>query len=611
MTPGATLSRYIGVRFLAWCAGVFGAMEVIVFLLDYVELIRRSASRHGATLISLLEMAALKQPYMAQQIMPFAILFGTMLLFWRMTRSNELVIARSAGVSAWQFLTPAIGVSFVIGVFAVTIFNPIASIMQARYEALEARILQTSSNNLTVSRTGFWLRQSDDNGAAAVIHADNMRMPQTRLTDVTVLTFAKDTRTDRPHRRQIGVARATATGTSRTARAGRRRNRRRRSPNLDLPTNLTPRKIQEGFAAPETMSFWQLPGFITPAGKFRLLGAAPPALFRRAAGAADPVHRSGRRRRRIQPPHAAPRRRRLDDRRRNRLRVRALFPFGRGAGAGSCRRDPGGAGGMDAGGRELADRRQPRLPSRRRLSCHAPPRRRVVDSCCLRLAVSAGGATQIAAPEGDNRKTAYLFSADEVQFDQDLGLIVAKGHVEISQGDEILLADTVTLQSAHRHRDRFGPCPLMEPSGDVIFADYAELHDNFKNGFIRDIRMLLSDRSRLAGNTARRINGTRMEIRRGVYSPCDLCKDDPTRAPVWQIRAERIVDDKELQNIEYYDAEMEIDGVPIMWMPYFTSPDPSVKRQSGFLPATRRLQHQSRVPYRNARITGRSAPTRT
>jgi len=262
MTPGATLSRYIAVRFLAWCAGVFGAMEVIVFLLDYVELIRRAASRPGATLISLLEMAALKQPYMAQQIMPFAILFGTMLLFWRMTRSNELVIARSAGVSAWQFLTPAIGASFLVGVFAVTIFNPIASVTQARYEALESHVLQTSSNNMTVSHTGFWLRQSDETGAAAVIHADNMRMPQMLLSGVTVLTFAKDTELTG----RIDAKSASLGDGSWHIRDGTRWTPSQQPApfgHLDLPTNLTPNKIQEGFAAPETMSFWQLPGFIS------------------------------------------------------------------------------------------------------------------------------------------------------------------------------------------------------------------------------------------------------------------------------------------------------------------------------------------------------------
>src|SRR5665213_1074893 len=195
----------------------------------------------------------------------------------------------------------------------------------------------------------------------------------------------------------------------------------------------------------------------------------------------------------------------------------------------------------------------------------------------------------------------YLFAADQVEFDQELGLVVAKGHVEISQGDQILLADTVTYHQKTDTATASGHVSLMQPTGDVMFADFAELHHNFKDGFVRDVRMLMSDRSRLAGNTARRVDGTRLEIRRAVYSPCDLCESDPTRAPVWQIRADRIVDDKELKTIEYYDAQMDIDGVPVMWVPYFTTPDPSVKRASGFLPATigysQNLGAHTEIPY--------------
>src|SRR3954453_8601260 len=134
-----TLSSYLARQALLWCGGVFGVMLSITFLLDYLELIRRGAARPDATLGVLLEMAALKLPHMAQEVLPFGILFGTMLAFWRLTRSNELVVARAAGVSVWQFLTPALAVAMLIGVVAVTLFNPIASVMQASYEKLDTR----------------------------------------------------------------------------------------------------------------------------------------------------------------------------------------------------------------------------------------------------------------------------------------------------------------------------------------------------------------------------------------------------------------------------------------------------------------------------------------
>jgi lipopolysaccharide export system permease protein len=261
MLFGSTLFRYIALRFLAWCAGVFVAMSTIIFLLDYIEMLRRGAVHPGASFLVLLEMAALQEPLVAQQLMPFAILFATMLLFWRMTRANELVVARSAGVSAWQFLAPALVAACLIGVFAIMVFNPVAAVLQARLEAMESRVLHAGTNSLTFSSNGFWLRQSNRAGEAAVIHADGMRMPETRLRDVTILTFDHGTRLTG----RIDAKSAVLKGDHWLIDDGARW-----SPgqapvpfaHSSLWTNLTPTKIQEGFAAPETMSFWQLPGFI-------------------------------------------------------------------------------------------------------------------------------------------------------------------------------------------------------------------------------------------------------------------------------------------------------------------------------------------------------------
>ncbi len=180
--------------------------------------------------------------------------------------------------------------------------------------------------------------------------------------------------------------------------------------------------------------------------------------------------------------------------------------------------------------------------------------------------------------------TPVLVTADEIQYDQARGLTIAKGHVELSQNQQILLADTVTYDQHTDTVTASGHVSLLGADGDVAFADFMELHDNFRDGFIKDVRMLLSDGSRMAGNTARRVAGIRTEVRRGVYSPCELCASDPTHPPVWQIKAEQITDDKETKLIEFRDAVMEIDGIPVFYSPYMSQPDPSVKRASGFLP---------------------------
>jgi lipopolysaccharide export system permease protein len=237
-------------------------MVIIAFLLDYIELIRRGGTKVQATVWLLCEMAALKLPHTAQEVLPFAILFGTMLAFWRLTRNNELVVARAAGVSVWQFLTPALLVALLIGIVAVTVFNPIASFAEAAYEKLESHVLRTGSDPLSLSDSGLWLRQSDASGNQIVIHSGKIA-PQTLIFDPVTLFFFNDS------------TQFTSRVDAQSARLEKGdwliENGIRWVPNeppqpfteLRLATTLTARKIEESLASPETMSFWDLPGFIS------------------------------------------------------------------------------------------------------------------------------------------------------------------------------------------------------------------------------------------------------------------------------------------------------------------------------------------------------------
>lgn len=185
-----------------------------------------------------------------------------------------------------------------------------------------------------------------------------------------------------------------------------------------------------------------------------------------------------------------------------------------------------------------------------------------------------------------NKKAPMTFQADEVQYNDQSALTIAKGHVEIAQGTQILLADVVTYDQHNDTVTASGHVSLMTPDGAVLFSDYMELRNGMNDAFADNVRMLMSDRSRLAANAARRTNGNRTDLRRAVYSPCDLCKSDPTAPPAWQLKAREVTDDKELQRLEFRDATMEVDGFPVFYTPYMSTPDPSVKRADGFLMPT-------------------------
>ncbi|HZD25387.1 MAG TPA: LPS assembly protein LptD [Alphaproteobacteria bacterium] len=181
-------------------------------------------------------------------------------------------------------------------------------------------------------------------------------------------------------------------------------------------------------------------------------------------------------------------------------------------------------------------------------------------------------------------KGPFLLSADQVTYDQKLNVVTASGHVEITSGKRILLADRISYNIKQDVVAASGNISLLEPTGEVVFAEYMELDRDLSEGFIKGVRILLSDNSRFAANGGRRTNGNRTELVKAVYSPCEPCKEDPDRAPLWQVKAARVVHDQAAKTIEYHDAVFEVFGVPIAWTPYFSHADPTVKRQSGFLP---------------------------
>ncbi len=178
-----------------------------------------------------------------------------------------------------------------------------------------------------------------------------------------------------------------------------------------------------------------------------------------------------------------------------------------------------------------------------------------------------------------------LMTADELTFDEDLGLATASGNVEIVQGERILNADAVSYNQRDDLVTASGNVVLLEPSGEVLFAEYAELTEDMREGFLRGFRMLLTDDSRLAAVSAQRRGGVKTELTRAAYSPCVNCTGIDEE-PLWQVKARRVMHDSEAQEVVYRDATLELLGLPVLYTPYLSHPDPTVKRKTGFLTPT-------------------------
>jgi len=260
MRTSVTLSAYLGRQFLVSFFSIFFSFLSVTFLFDLVELLRRAQSKGNGTFSSVLSMWLFKLPHLAEQIMPFAVLFGSMLTFWRLTRSHELVVVRSVGVSVWQFVGPALALALVIGAVKITMLNPVASAMLFRFEELENKYLKGKTSILAVSESGLWLRQIDA-GGESVVHALKVSSRSFELSDVIIFLFKDQDhfvgRVDAETAQlktgywELYNAWLTAPGEPAQFMATYR-----------LKTELTLGQIQDSFASPESISFWDLPRFI-------------------------------------------------------------------------------------------------------------------------------------------------------------------------------------------------------------------------------------------------------------------------------------------------------------------------------------------------------------
>jgi LPS-assembly protein len=196
-------------------------------------------------------------------------------------------------------------------------------------------------------------------------------------------------------------------------------------------------------------------------------------------------------------------------------------------------------------------------------------------------------AAKTRAGDGKDR---LLVEAREIVYDNDNNRVSAVGDVELNYQGRVLQADRVTYDRKTGRVFAEGNARMTEASGAVITGSRFELTEDFKNGFIDSMRVEQTVRQRNATTKtyftaprAERIEGEQMVFERGTYTACEPCLEHPERPPLWQVKAARIIHNNEERMIYYENATLELFGLPIAYMPYFSTPDPTVKRKTGFL----------------------------
>ena len=176
-----------------------------------------------------------------------------------------------------------------------------------------------------------------------------------------------------------------------------------------------------------------------------------------------------------------------------------------------------------------------------------------------------------------------LVQADEMKYDYTNDTVSALGNVQIYYRGSSIEADEVTYDQKTKRLRAKGNARLTEPNGRITYGQYIDLTDEYRDGFVDSLRLETIDDTRMAASRADRDKGTYTVMQNGVYTACEPCKDDPKKPPLWQVQAARIVHDDSEKMLYFEDARIEFFGMPLMYLPFTSMPDPSVKRKSGFL----------------------------
>lgn len=188
MTTARILRRYIARRSIVAISGVFLMLVILIFMADFMELLRRSGKYGSVPGRTLVWLTMLRVPSYTEVFLPVAVMVGVVVTYLMLARKSELAVIRAAGLSVWQILRPTLAQAFVIGIFAVLVYNPMAAGARAQAERLYAKVFGQSSNFLRSDFNGSWLRQDGSDGPS-ILTADSATDGGLTLTGVTAITF--------------------------------------------------------------------------------------------------------------------------------------------------------------------------------------------------------------------------------------------------------------------------------------------------------------------------------------------------------------------------------------------------------------------------------------
>ncbi len=176
-----------------------------------------------------------------------------------------------------------------------------------------------------------------------------------------------------------------------------------------------------------------------------------------------------------------------------------------------------------------------------------------------------------------------LVQAVEVDYDYNNSRVSAVGNVQMFYNGTSVEADKVIYDQKTKRLHAEGNIRMTDADGKITYANIMDLSDDYRDGFVDSLRVDTADQTRMAATRADRTSGNYTVFENGVYTACAPCRDDPKKPPLWQVKGMRIIHDQIDKMMYFENAQIEFFGVPMAYLPYFSTPDPTARRKTGFL----------------------------
>lgn len=263
MKPNTILAKYLMKSFFVAFFAVFFLVIGVVLMFEIIDLLRRVSGRADVGISIVFKMAFSKLPRTIEMVFPFVVMIAGMASFWKLSKSQEYVVTKAAGISIWSFLSPILLSAFVIGFVNIMLINPISSKMYEIHETLDYQLKSRNPDAILFNSKGLWIREAINKEDVMILQAASVRMDD-GIIFIKGISIIEMDNIARPIRRLEAYIGELGAGyiDLKDVKIYKQGEATEFVPSLKYNTTINIDRIRENFIEPDAISFWDLPNTI-------------------------------------------------------------------------------------------------------------------------------------------------------------------------------------------------------------------------------------------------------------------------------------------------------------------------------------------------------------